>query len=547
MALREVIAEFDIRIPTGKIAGARKQVDGAAESLRNYAQVYSSAEIVSGIKAFFDGMVAQGTQLEDQSAQLGLTTDELQRYGLAAQLSGSSQEGLAKGIAKLQQNMEGGSKAFDAIGVSLRNADGSAKSTSQVMREAGLAIGALEDSSERTKRAIELFGREGNKLVPMFADGAEGLDKMLSELDRLGGGLSSDAIKAIGKFDDEMVRWDFQMRAVKSQIALSVMPTVSGLATKVIEAGRAFSSGEDGARRLKVALTILGVAGAAAGISMLAPWIPMALVLAGLYLVVEDLVTALDGGDSAIKRLIDAAFGEGTGASIFAAIKEDIDALNESLKKEPETGVVEGTFKSVGESIRSFFADEIPEAVSGSFDRVANGTASAMDKFVVGFVESLKTTLLGVPIYFATAAVSAARKFWATLTAEGKEGLDGFVELAKSAGTAFSDALAEAITMPSLDIGGFRDTTPGERNANGDQGNGGGIGLGDAAGVLGGGIGAAGRWILGSKKTASFNQTINNSFDSRSPFLRGDVMGAIDESNQAALGYLEAVGPSVVT
>jgi len=529
VALRELLAQFDVRIPTAQIKAGGQAVDKLGEQLRGYAQFYSSAEIVQGIRGFVEGLTQQATQLQDLSDQLSVSTGDLQKWGLAAELSGANQDTLARGLLILQKNAEGNEKAFKALGVDVRDAGGNAKETTALFREVGLAIGSLEDPSARVKAALEILGKPGAKLAPMFANGAEGLDLLLGELDRLGGGLGEEALRDINAFDDSMVRWEVRTRAVKAAIGKELFPALETVITKVGETVSAFTRGERGAQRLETAMAILGVAGAVAGLRMLAPWLPMIALIAAAYLIVDDLRVGLEGGESATGRLLDLIFGEGAGASIFKQAKEDLGALSDRLRDKSPFEAIEETLSSVGASIVSLFADEIPQGVQDAFDAVGNNVATEGQKIVVGFVEFVKSQVLGIAGFFALAAVDAAKRFVEKLKASANVS-----EIASTIATEFSTAFAEALRLPSLDFGGGRgDVAPGGGNTDGTS----------APGILGTGaralLGPASALFASNAPAPTINQTINQTINTSGPFTRGDVLAGIDDANAGALGYLE--------
>lgn len=534
MALRELLAQFDVRIPTAQIKAGGAAVDKLGEQLRGYAQFYSSAEIVQGIRGFVEGLTQQATTLQDLSDQLSIGTQDLQRWGLAAELSGANQDTLARGLLILQKNAEGNEKAFKALGVDVRDAGGNAKETTALFREVGLAIGSLEDPSARTKAALEILGKPGAKLAPMFANGAEGLDRLLGELDRLGGGLSEDALRDINNFDDAMVRWEIRTRAVKASIAKELFPALEGVMTKIGESVSAFTRGERGAQRLESALVVLGTAGAVAGLRMLAPWLPMIALIGAAFLLVDDLRVGLEGGESATGRLLDLIFGEGAGDSIFRQAREDLDGLRERLRDKSPFEAVEETLSSVGASIVRLFAEEIPQGIQDAFDAVGNGVATDGQKIVVGFVEFVKSQVLGIPAFFGLAAVNAAKQF-----VEKLKNSTNISEIASSLAGDFSSAFGAALKLPSLDFGGGRGDVRGGAsdlgNSDGSSGSPGFFGTGARA-LLGP---ASALFASTGRSAPTINQTVNQTINTSGPFARGDIRAGIDDANEGALGYLE--------
>jgi hypothetical protein len=509
--MRELLATFDIKIPTDKLKQLDKGVDSAAKQMREFAKVFAAGEIVSGLRSFGQELIGTATAIDDVAAQLGLGTTELQQWQLAATLSGSSAEDLGAAVRTLQKNTgaageEGGKVAgvFADLGVQLTDASGNARSTADIMRDTGLAIAKLESPAARTKASMEAFGKAGAKLGPMFEGGAEGLDALLGELETLGGGLSEDAIKQIGGFDDAMVRWDTTLLSVKASIATQVFPALTKLAGQVREGVQAFAQGEGGANRMRAVLVTLGVAGAVAGASMIAPWIPMAVGIGIAVLLIEDLIVAFNGGDSAAGALLDRLLGEGGGDSVFKQIKEDVEALRKKLDETPGSANKVGeAFSTVGASITRLFADEIPQGVQDAFDAVANGTADGAQKFIVGFVETIKSSVLGLPIYFGMIGVQAVQKMFASLKSGAITSKDELIALMKEVGEGITAALANAVRFPELSLPG---SGPRGDLVNPAGGGGGGGGGSIIPSLLGGGL-LTGVQLLGATNTS--NRTLN--------------------------------------
>jgi hypothetical protein len=194
-------------------------------------------------------------------------------------------------------------------------------------------------------------------------------------------------------------------------------------------------------------------------------------------------------------------------------------------------------FSEMGASIVTLFADEIPQGVRDAYDAAANGIATSGQKSIITFVESVKSAILGLPVYFATAAIDAGKRFLDTLRNSTSEGVVG---IAGDIGKAFSEALAGAIKVPSLDfLGGPRGDLSGQSvNADGSPTVAAPGVFGTAARALAGPASA----LFASTGTTgpTINQTINQTINTEGPFARGDIRAGIDDANEAALSQLEA-------
>lgn len=115
-----------------------------------------------------------------KSAQrFGIPIEELSRLKYAADLSGVSFNELGTGVRRLSQNMNDaaqgigeGAKAFEQLGISVTNSDGTLKSTSEVMAEIADRFAAMPDGAEPSMRPRHLclgcpiIRKQNIRLVP---------------------------------------------------------------------------------------------------------------------------------------------------------------------------------------------------------------------------------------------------------------------------------------------------------------------------------------------------------------------------------------------
>lgn len=371
--LREILARFDIQVdPKGELKKGASNVDSMADKLSKLGNVLAGVAIVQGIRGFVSGLSEAGDQIIDTSAQLGIGTEDFQRWGLAAKLSGADAETFGASIKKMQikaaEAAASGAETggiFKELGVQLREgAGGPMRETTEILYDTGIAISKLSDPMARNKAATEAFGKAGAKLGPMFAQGEEGLQGLLAELDKLGGGYSDEALKQMGELGDQTDRYEFALTSLKGAIALQILPTINKLITKGAELVGAFNKTEGAATKLKIGLGILGTMAAAAGARAIVPWLPFMALLAGIYLLVQDVVVGMNGGKSVIGTVLDKLLGKGAGDSIFKQIKEDVKDLAKAIETLKDPGkIIEEIFSRIGATLVKFFKDDIPAAI----------------------------------------------------------------------------------------------------------------------------------------------------------------------------------------
>lgn len=556
--LREVIAKFTVDADTSKLNSANKNVDGFVTKLRGIGGALVGAEIVGHVKTFITDMVDLGDNLAATSAKLGIGTTALQQWQLAANLSDVNTEAFNGSLTKFQINLakaaDGATESKDAFkDLGITDLDAALKDTPGTLLTVARNIAKIGDAGTRNKKLVEVFGKQGASLGPMFSRGAEGLEDLLAQLELTGGGLSEDAIESMAELDDQTIKYNASVTSLKGKLALGVMPTITKFTGKLTEMIGTFSKSEGASKRLETAMQVLGVVGAAAAVKMLLPFAPMVILIGGLVLLVDDLKTGLEGGDSATGRLLDAVFGEGAGDSIFKQINEDVQHLKKVLKEQPEgkSGVVT-VLEEIGGSVKKFFVSDLNETFGLAKARIASGKGDWLDYSMamlaslnpIGLfanVGAMYTKLKGM----LTAYIEEQKATWRKMGLEIpddiwggiKEGVSDLLDNMGKLGDDMIEAIQEKFKAFKIDI-----PIPGVPGggAPGGATPGGGIG-GGLTGALRAGVAAAPRGA--STNTVKANQQIYITAPGASveSIRRGVARGMSDANEELVMGLETAV------
>lgn len=404
-ALREILAKFGFEVDSSKLDKAKKDTDSLVKTFKKVASVFAGAAIVSGVKAFVNEMVDAATQIQRTSQQLGLGAHELQRWQTAADMAGVDVESLATGIKFLQKNAseaaeKGGDAAavFKKLGVTVKDASGNVRPTGELLRDTGLAIGAIQNPAQRTAEVLKVFGRQGLSLIPMFNKGAEGLDELLGELDRLGGGISDDAINKLLATRKAGKQLDVAILSLKSAISVKLVPAVTALTNFGTRIVQFFTKAEKGSEILKgafIALTAAIIAGnaqilwstlATAGKFILA-WLPVIAIIVLAALAIDDFLTFMKGGKSVIGDFFEAILG----AETMARVRSGGEGLGHAFGMAIWRGLKRAA---------TFIVDLIGTIFTGGALVGVGGPASEGEKMGAAFVDAI--------INGAKAAINAA-------------------------------------------------------------------------------------------------------------------------------------------
>ena len=220
---------------------------------KNFQQITSFAKTAAGSLAalygagtfadFINQQIQLADKLDDLSQKLGISTEELSKLQYAAKFSGVDLAGLQVALTKLSKGMleaanETGTtyKALNAMGISVKNTDGTLKSSTQVLNEVADAFAGYADGAGKTALATTIFGRAGAELIPMLNEGSAGIKNYGDELQRFGGVISTEAAANAAKFSDNLDRIKTVGTAMGQSIANDIIPFLNRLAEEFLVA-----------------------------------------------------------------------------------------------------------------------------------------------------------------------------------------------------------------------------------------------------------------------------------------------------------------------
>lgn len=230
----------------GAEASSLQSLAGKALSLGGLAGL-GGAVSVGGILTMAKGVADTADAVAKLSGRTGIATTELSKLSYAASLNDVTQQSLEKGLAKLAQTMgeaaEGtgeGAKAFAALDISAKNADGSIKSTDVVFKELAERFSTIADGPEKAALAMQIFGRSvGVELIPLLNAGASGLKEMGDEAARLGVVIGADLAKQSEAMNDNLTRLQTLSEGVSIVIGSKLIPVLNSMAEQLLNANRA--------------------------------------------------------------------------------------------------------------------------------------------------------------------------------------------------------------------------------------------------------------------------------------------------------------------
>ena len=166
---------------------------------------------------------------DDTAKRTGLTVEAVQELAYAAKLCGTDLSTMEIALRTVQKNMAGTGQesatfkaALEGLGISLK--DLQQMSPQGQFDTLSQAIAGVVDPSQRAGLAMAVFGRSGTALLPMLAEGADGIARLKQEAHQFGYVMDQETAKAGSDFNDNLDRLKGSVGGLAQQIVAGMLP-----------------------------------------------------------------------------------------------------------------------------------------------------------------------------------------------------------------------------------------------------------------------------------------------------------------------------------
>ena len=371
---------------------ADKQANRSTESFRSlttklvgwFAGAVAASQAVTGAI----GRAEQIMAISRTAEALGMATEEVDAFGRAAESMGGDAQGARDSLTDMAESMgeamadveSGRAKTFAALGISLTDANGKAKTASQGMLDLASAVEGLP-RGEAVFRIKEL-GITDNRTVEMILKGRRALEDML-RTQKENSKVTQEAVENAKAFQEAMNTTKMVVSGAADGFYQAILPALTAFVTWVGKAASWATENKD-----VVVGFFIGVAGiiaamylpamisaAVATIAATWPLIAMGAAIAGLAalfaLAYDDVMNFIEGNDSLIGTVIPSAIAAFQALGNFVmGIWNGITAAWDAFVGKVMAGV--DKVRSAGKAIAGVFGFGGEDAAEG----VAAGAAA---------------------------------------------------------------------------------------------------------------------------------------------------------------------------
>jgi len=203
------------------LRGMQKEAQSLSGSLKSMAGALGISlgvsTAISGIQRFVSSTIELADSMGKTAEQTGLTIEEISALRFAAEQAdvdfGTLQSSLTKfnrTIAEAGSGNKAAKDAFLQLGISMETVK--ATKSEDLFMLVAQRVSELGSETDRTKALVDVFGRSGAELAPLFSQGAEGIAKAKEAAKELGVVISGEANDKVRKLGDQAdllsKKWD---------------------------------------------------------------------------------------------------------------------------------------------------------------------------------------------------------------------------------------------------------------------------------------------------------------------------------------------------
>lgn len=324
-----------INVATGaeKLAKSTEKMSKATSGL---------SKAAGGVLVAMGGLAVKTAQEADEldtlSKQTGLSTDALQEMSYAADLIDVDVESITGAIKKMKGQLSSEDK-FEAIGVSIKNANGQLRETESIFYDTVEALGKIENETERDTVAMGIFGKSADELAGLIDDGGAAFRALGEEAQKNGSIISEEELEKANQLNDTLDKMKQQLGTAFAQLGTTIAEALAPVMESLLPAVQEFGEFLKGLspETIKMVAIILSI------VAVLSPLLSLISKIAIMMPVLTTAFTVLTGPIGLVVAAIGGLIAIGVAlyenwdtivnkvAELGASLKEKWNGIKESV------------------------------------------------------------------------------------------------------------------------------------------------------------------------------------------------------------------------
>jgi len=264
---------IDLLMKTGSFETDSKRAEQRMKQLSKEAVTAGTAigTAFAGAATALTALVASSINSMDELSKtahvLGTSTEDFSKLAYAAGFADLSIQDLQSAFGRLTkaqvEALDAGSqqaKVFDALGISIKDANGNLRPTTDLLYDFADAFQRQKGSQEVVAAGMAIFGKSFQNMIDLLKDGSQGLRDAGAEALAFGQVVSSDAGAMAEQFNDNLARMKMFVTGVGNAVAADLLPDLERLTNQFVDSARSGQAVEDTAQGISDVIRVMGSA-----------------------------------------------------------------------------------------------------------------------------------------------------------------------------------------------------------------------------------------------------------------------------------------------
>lgn len=192
-----------------------------------------SKQIVASNEAIKDGGAKQAelnNKIEAARIKISELTAEQVKNGDSSGKIRNQIEALNLTIQGYQKTLTDTTTPLQKLGVATQDASGRTRSFNDILLDVADKFSTMPNGAEKTAAAIDLFGKQGAKLLPVLNKGRQGIEELQDRADKLGITLTTTNVEAVSKYVEANKRLQDSQQQLTLAVGRQALPMWQKLA-----------------------------------------------------------------------------------------------------------------------------------------------------------------------------------------------------------------------------------------------------------------------------------------------------------------------------
>lgn len=231
LELRTIVSLVDnfskqVMGPITGVGQLANKFTGLMNIMPNVAGAIGGALMIPKIMGFIKAGAEYADTIEHMARRTGLAVDEAQRLDFIAKASGTSLENLSRVFVAMAKETTDGGKSFEKYGISIHNANGNLKSSSQLFTDTVTKLASMQNSTERMAAANAIFGKRSIEVNAIIAEGVEGIAELNDKFDEYGLALDEKMIAKLHQAKVASLVADTAFKDLSAEFSATFTPAI---------------------------------------------------------------------------------------------------------------------------------------------------------------------------------------------------------------------------------------------------------------------------------------------------------------------------------